>query len=47
MSHDVSRSIDANKHHEDTHYVFHIWSILDIEQILMRINRFDVLDSRK
>ena len=47
VSHDVSRSIDANKHHEDTHYVFHIWSILDIEQILMRINRFDVLDSRK
>ena len=47
VPHDVSRSIDDNKHHEDTHYVFHIWSILDIEQILMRINRFDVLDSRK
>ncbi len=47
VSHDVSRSIDVNRHHEDTHYVFHIWSILDIEQILMRINRFDVLDSRK
>lgn len=47
VSHEVPRSVDANKHHEDTHYVFHIWSILDIEQILMRINRFDVLDSHK
>lgn len=46
-THDVSQSVDANAYHEDTHYVFHIWSILDIEQILMRINRFDVLDSHK
>ena len=47
VSHEVPRSVDANTYHEDTHYVFHIWSILDIEQILMRINRFDVLDSHK
>lgn len=47
VPHEALHTPDTNKYHDDTHYVFHIWSILDIEQILMRINRFDVLDSHK